>query len=127
MTASEAALANGKEKADPRDRQIAALTKQLSECDKVIGELTIANRLLKTGGQIVLTEQFREELKQMIAPNSMVRITHVLDALGLPCSSWYRPLVPASERKRPSPAAWPNTSPSTDVSKLVLTLNFVHP
>jgi len=40
----------------------------------------------------------------MIAPDSMVRITHVLDALGLPHSSWYRPLVPACERKRPGPA-----------------------
>ena len=47
MTAGEAALANGKGKADPRDRQIGALTKQLGERDKVIGELTIANRLLK--------------------------------------------------------------------------------
>ena len=40
----------------------------------------------------------------MIAPDSMVRITQVLDALGLPHSSWYRPLVPACERKRPGPA-----------------------
>ena len=47
MTAGEAALANGKGKADPRNRQIVELTKQLSERDKVIGELTIANRLLK--------------------------------------------------------------------------------
>lgn len=47
MTGGEAALANGKGKADPRERQIAELKKQLSERDKVIGELTIANRLLK--------------------------------------------------------------------------------
>jgi len=47
VTAGEAALANGKGKADPRDRQIAALKKQLDERDKVVGELTIANRLLK--------------------------------------------------------------------------------
>ena len=45
MVAGEAALANGK--ADPRDRQLAELKKQLGERDKVIGELTIANRILK--------------------------------------------------------------------------------
>jgi transposase-like protein len=47
VTAGEAALANGKGKADPRDRQIAELKKQLDDRDKVVGELTIANRLLK--------------------------------------------------------------------------------
>lgn len=47
MAAGEAALANGKSKADPRDRQIADLKKQLGQRDKVIGELTIANRILK--------------------------------------------------------------------------------
>jgi hypothetical protein len=47
MTAGEAALANGKGKADPRDRRIAELKRQLFERDRVIGELTIANRVLK--------------------------------------------------------------------------------
>ena len=47
MIAGEAALANGKGKADPRYRQLAELKKQLGERDKVIGELTIANRILK--------------------------------------------------------------------------------
>ena len=47
MGAGEAALANGNGKADPRDRQIAELKKQLGQRDKVIGELTIANRILK--------------------------------------------------------------------------------
>ena len=47
MVAGEAALAIGKGKVDPRDRQVAELKKQLDERDKVIGELTIANRLLK--------------------------------------------------------------------------------
>jgi transposase-like protein len=47
LTGGEAALANGKSKADPRQRQIIELKKQLDERDKVIGELTIANRLLK--------------------------------------------------------------------------------
>jgi len=47
LTGGEAALVNGKGKADPRERQIAELKKQLDERDKIIGELTIANRLLK--------------------------------------------------------------------------------
>ncbi len=47
MTAGEAALANGRGKADPRDRRIAEFKKQLFERDRVIGELTIANRILK--------------------------------------------------------------------------------
>ena len=47
LTAGEAALANGKNKADARERQIVELKKDLVERDKVIGELTIANRILK--------------------------------------------------------------------------------
>jgi transposase-like protein len=47
LTGGEAALANGKGKADPRERQMAELKKQLGERDQIIGELTIANRLLK--------------------------------------------------------------------------------
>ena len=47
MVAGEAALVNGKGKADPRNQQLAELKKQLGERDKVIGELTIANRILK--------------------------------------------------------------------------------
>ena len=47
MIAGEAALASGKGKSDPRDRQIAEMKKQLGQRDKVIGELTIANRILK--------------------------------------------------------------------------------
>jgi transposase-like protein len=47
LAAGQAALANGKNKADVRDRQIAELKKDLVERDKVIGELTIANRILK--------------------------------------------------------------------------------
>ncbi len=43
----------------------------------------------------------------MLKQDSSVRISEVLDALGLPRSSWYRPSVPTSERKRPGPAARP--------------------
>jgi len=43
----EAALSSGKGQNDPRDRQIAELQKQLGDRDQVIGELTIANRILK--------------------------------------------------------------------------------
>jgi len=47
LAAGEAALTHGKNKADARNRQIAELKKELAERDKVIGELTIANRILK--------------------------------------------------------------------------------
>ncbi len=47
LAAGEAALANGKGGADPRDREIRELKKQVEGRDQVIGELTIANRILK--------------------------------------------------------------------------------
>jgi len=47
VRAGQAALTYGKSKADPKDRRIVELQEQLSERDKVIGELTIANRILK--------------------------------------------------------------------------------
>ena len=47
LAGGEAALASGKGQNDPRDRQIAELQKELTERDQVIGELTIANRVLK--------------------------------------------------------------------------------
>jgi len=47
LAGGEAALASGKGQNDPRDRQIVELKKQLSDRDQVIGELTIANRVLK--------------------------------------------------------------------------------
>ncbi len=47
LAAGEAAIGNGKGKRDPRDRQIAELQEQLEQRDQVIGELTIANRILK--------------------------------------------------------------------------------
>jgi len=42
-----AALANGKGGADSRDREIRELKKEVERRDQVIGELTIANRILK--------------------------------------------------------------------------------
>ena len=47
LSGGEAALGSGKGRNDPRDRQIAELQKQLNERNQVIGELTIANRVLK--------------------------------------------------------------------------------
>ncbi len=54
-----------------------------------------------------MTEQFREELKDMADKNSIVRITGILNALDIAHSSWYRKPVPASERKRPGPVRKP--------------------
>jgi transposase-like protein len=47
LAGGEAALGSGKGKADVRDRQISELREQLEQRDQVIGELTIANRILK--------------------------------------------------------------------------------
>lgn len=47
LAAGEAALMAAKNGADPRNRQIEELKRELARRDQVIGELTIANRLLK--------------------------------------------------------------------------------
>ncbi len=47
LAGGEAALANGKGGADPHDREIRELKKEVEGRDQVIGELTIANRILK--------------------------------------------------------------------------------
>jgi len=47
LAAGEAALANGKGKANAQDRRIAELEHQIEKRDQVIGEYTIANRILK--------------------------------------------------------------------------------
>ena len=51
LAAGEAALANGKGGTDPRDREIRELKKEVEGRDQVIGELTIANRILKKTAQ----------------------------------------------------------------------------
>lgn len=43
----KSALMDGRGKGDPRDRERSELKKELEERDRVIGELTIANRILK--------------------------------------------------------------------------------
>ena len=47
LTAGEAALAHGKNGSDARERELRDLRAQLGERDQVIGELTVANRILK--------------------------------------------------------------------------------
>jgi transposase-like protein len=47
LAGGEAALSAGKGQHDPRDRENAELKRQLAQRDQVIGELTIANRILK--------------------------------------------------------------------------------
>ena len=47
LAGGQAALASGKGQSDPRDRENVELKKRLAERDQVIGELTIANRILK--------------------------------------------------------------------------------
>lgn len=43
----------------------------------------------------------------MTAEGNRSRLTTVLNALGIARSSWYRPSVPAGQRKRPGPASKP--------------------
>ena len=47
LAGGEAALSATKGQHDPRDRQIAELKGQLTQRDQIIGEMTIANRVLK--------------------------------------------------------------------------------
>jgi len=47
IQAGEAALANGKKVDGAQSRRLQELEKELAERDRVIGELTIANRILK--------------------------------------------------------------------------------
>ena len=47
LAGGEAALGNGKGGTDSRDREIRELKKEVERRDQVIGELTIANRILK--------------------------------------------------------------------------------
>ena len=47
LAGGEAALASPGGAKDPRDQENTELKKQLSQRDQVIGELTIANRILK--------------------------------------------------------------------------------
>jgi len=60
----------------------------------------------------------------MVQRDSIVRITHVLDALDLRRSSWYRPRVPAWERKHPGPAAQPIPEP---IVRLVIYMAELYP
>lgn len=47
LTGGKAALANGTGKRDPQSREIDRLLSEIEERDRVIGEITIANRILK--------------------------------------------------------------------------------
>jgi transposase-like protein len=47
LAGGESALASGQGGSDGRDRQIADLKREVARRDQVIGELTIANRILK--------------------------------------------------------------------------------
>jgi transposase-like protein len=47
LAAGKTALSSGSGKVDERDRKVERLSKDLAERDQVIGELTIANRILK--------------------------------------------------------------------------------
>ena len=66
-------MANGKGGADPRDREIRELKKEVESRDQVIGELTIANRILKK----------TSTYKTLFEPFSLERKLEVLAGTGL--------------------------------------------
>lgn len=47
LDAGKAGLASGNGQTDPAQREVAELKKQIDQRDQVIGEITIANRILK--------------------------------------------------------------------------------
>jgi transposase len=47
LEGGRAALTNGKDAGDARSRRVQELERELAERDRVVGELTIANRILK--------------------------------------------------------------------------------
>jgi putative transposase len=49
----------------------------------------------------------REVIEDAVKENEGVRLTKVLDALGVARSSWYHQVVPVEKRKRPGPKAKP--------------------
>ena len=51
LAGGELALASGQKGSDARDRQIEDLKREVARRDQVIGELTIANRILKKLGR----------------------------------------------------------------------------
>ena len=51
--------------------------------------------------------EVRPEVERAVDEGRDVRLTGLLDALGVPRSSWYRQAVPAEQRKPPGPAPKP--------------------
>ena len=104
LAAGEAALAGGtRNGTSAHDRQVAELERQIESRDQVIGELTIANRVLKTLGAIPLTMDARCVIAQEIAAletSPTPRLVQVLGHLGIATSSWYRPSLDENLRKR---------------------------
>ena len=109
LAAGEAALAGSmRDGINSRDRQFAELERQIESRDQVIGELTIANRVLKkTLGAIALTVDTRRVIADEVAAVQALptpRLVQVLGHLGIATGSWYRPSLDEKQRKRPGPA-----------------------
>ena len=51
--------------------------------------------------------EVRDEVEAAVSHDAQIRRTGLLDALGVPRSSWYRPPVPEESRKRPGPQPRP--------------------
>ena len=62
---------------------------QLAERDQVIGELTVANRVLKVG-QLKMGETLKWMMQGELLADRDIRLIRVLGTLGISRLSWYR-------------------------------------
>ena len=86
------------------------LEKAVAERDQVIGEITIANRILKKNSKPPdLTREFRKTLvSEVFSQSTASRLTKVLGHLGIPTTSWYRkPCKKKPGRRGPKPKPIP--------------------
>lgn len=100
-------MASSKKAQKLQEQRTAKLEREIAERDMVIGELTIANRILKKNGRPHLDEELRDVIMRAIADESAIRLVKVLDAIGIPRSSWYHQRVNEEKRKSKGPAPDP--------------------
>ena len=109
VDAGKSALGSGKVAQNQLSRQVDTLREELADRDQVIGELTMANRILKKNGRPDLTSEVRREVSAAVAAPTadgarFLRMTTIVGHLGWPASAWYRQAL-YGPRRAPGPAA----------------------
>ena len=98
----EAAMANGKGGADPRDREIRELKKEVESRDQVIGRTDDRQPdSKKNGRRLVLNETVRDDVRKMTEETKTIRLTAVLAA---PVDSRFELVSFADSPRRASPS-----------------------